>query len=897
MCVNAVCFSNSVCTAMTLYNLVCQRAGVLNVPQVVDRCGVCMGDGSSCLSSFTTCRAFGLSHYSSFSGVLFDTQSTCEMTLARDCKVAGDFDIRVRRQPDGTIDLGIAVPGNALLLYSNNTVLLNDVVFEGSVLAAGSLSVQIGSTIQVLFRNGMTLTYTPLNVALSVDSDVAPSLCGLCSATNTFTSSSSMLGFVSGNIVNGSRTGIMLSSLPTPVNTSSCSTPPFDQNSSSVCSDSMQYFSALRFCDSLSNPNNVLGGCFPSVTPTAYFTNCIMDYCLGGTDLAKLNIDAYYRRCLSRNVSNILYPFDMCGVLNGDDSSCPASIGVCSVLGDTGLFTLVRQPVAYSGLGLYDLFKTCNSDRLSMQFSRNNRTYTAGVLQSSLVIRRAGKPTIALYPSVVPYLGTYPTRADWVVADILNTTRLVVQPVFDAFGVLVNGAIADANTPVNPGALITLTLGHVLLNNNLLFNLPITMADGTSIAVSTAGIVVRLESGIVVKWTGAETSQVLVPTQYMTQTCGLCGAFDPNDAQHLLLRTGELVSASDPADQWTFGYSWLVTQPIIDPVPPTPPVVECAVPMSDVMAACSVLLDNSTAYPSCYGTVPPALYFSSCMDAVCRSDASCNSIRAYEAACIDSHVVINTVVDSCGVCFGDGTSCTSSGGSCTIWNDHVLFLGGDSLQVAGNSLDYMFAQDCAGITFSVQVRYSSVTSVLVAVAVNIERIGTVFIFSNGTVEVDSNSVTSFPITMGDGSLVEQDGLRTKVTLAGIAVVVTWDQSLNAVTLSSPQSYASRLCGLCASGVNSSHPLGPLGNLSTTQCQQNPVMCAAEIVPSWAIRPQDLVLPPLPLEPNNPIGGDACNSSAQRAAAQEYCSAIRSPTGLYAACQNVVSPTAYFSACV
>ena len=75
-----------------------------------------------------------------------------------------------------------------------------------------------------------------------------------------------------------------------------------------------------------------------------------------------------------------------------------------------------------------------------MQLTRANRTLSNGILQSSLTIARAGKPTISLFPSVVPYLGSYARRADWAVADILGTSRLSVQPLFDAFGVLVEMA-------------------------------------------------------------------------------------------------------------------------------------------------------------------------------------------------------------------------------------------------------------------------------------------------------------------------------------------------------------------------------------------------------------------------------------------------------------------------
>ena len=89
--------------------------------------------------------------------------------------------------------------------------------------------------------------------------------------------------------------------------------------------------------------------------PSPFGTACVVDYCKVGAVLAKQDIDTYYQQCLAQGVSNILHPFDMCGVLYGDDSSCRASLGSCSVLGDTGFITLVGQNVMYGGLGVYDL--------------------------------------------------------------------------------------------------------------------------------------------------------------------------------------------------------------------------------------------------------------------------------------------------------------------------------------------------------------------------------------------------------------------------------------------------------------------------------------------------------------------------------------------------------------
>ena len=211
MCLVAACQGTSLCTSMSAYNLACQIAGVLAVPALVDRCGVCLGDGSACSANYDNCAAYGLSHYSSFSGVLFDSQSTCELSFVKDCCSGGAFDIRLRRQLDGTIDLGISVPANTLQLFANGSVLLNNQGLPSAQLSAGSLTLTVledgialsslsgglvdygaGMLVYVQLTNGLTLSYTPQSVTMSVLASQLGNLCGLCMASASFSSVSSM---------------------------------------------------------------------------------------------------------------------------------------------------------------------------------------------------------------------------------------------------------------------------------------------------------------------------------------------------------------------------------------------------------------------------------------------------------------------------------------------------------------------------------------------------------------------------------------------------------------------------------------------------------------------------------------------------------------------------------
>ena len=157
----------------------------------------CLGDGSYCLAQYETCRVLGRSQYSSFSGVLLDSQSTCEVSFLNTCDVVPDVSISVQRHLDGHLDLHIAVPSNHVWLFANGSMTVNGAVVSSGLLNLGSQLSVARSSSQTTVQLGTTLSviYSPGEVDVRAITSLVASLCGICKSSVSFTNSQSMWQF------------------------------------------------------------------------------------------------------------------------------------------------------------------------------------------------------------------------------------------------------------------------------------------------------------------------------------------------------------------------------------------------------------------------------------------------------------------------------------------------------------------------------------------------------------------------------------------------------------------------------------------------------------------------------------------------------------------------------
>ena len=217
-----------------------------------------------------------------------------------------------------------------------------------------------------------------------------------------------------------------------------------------------------------------------------------------------------------------------------------------------------------------------------------------------------------------------------------------------------------------------------LLNGNAMPPLPYThAATGTTIVanpVRPAEIVVTIPGHGIVSWNGHSAVSVRVPRRYMNRMCGLCGVYDGNPQTD-----ATAVQHLPSGDYWHVdgtAIASLFNQPPFDPeckddtsiIVPHPCGAQDNDPRWEAARAyCADLLDEAGPYARCHRFVRPQQYYENCIFDHCGGQASCDAYTEYERACRAAGVGhLDSIIDPCGVCHGDGSTCT---GTCTASGD------------------------------------------------------------------------------------------------------------------------------------------------------------------------------------------------------------------------------------
>jgi syndecan 4 len=677
------------------------------------------------------------------------------------------------------------------------------------------------------------------------------------------------------------------------------STPP-----SHPCDGNNYRTSAEQFCKVITATDGPYGGCKDIVDLSEAFESCVFDVCAcAGNASCGCNIikvfESECRRLGGQGIGTIV---DVCGVCNGDGTSCLGDYGQCFASGDPHYSTFDGYWHHFQGRCEYVLTEDCVGKDFSIHVENENRRGN----------------------SLVSY-----TKAAAIKAKVLGILKLLKD------GVELNGRSVDV-FPHRVGS------------------------DGTTIDKKFSEIIVKLGlSGVLVQWSGVNSYiKVSVPPTYEKRLCGLCGTFDGNSTNDLRLRDGSEVLASNSLfsssqksrDAYhSFGTSWavptanrlLLTTTSVCTDDTTAPDHPCDVTNSSLPAPdqrrreaeqkCQEIVDSSGPYSVCHGVVSTTSYYESCIYDVCAcgldKDCACPSVVAYEQECRRRGVTnINSIVDNCGVCGGDGSTCRENYAKCDVFSDpHSAATGTKQTYFTFDSLlhyfqgkcEYILARDCTGLLFDIHIEndYPSSpvihTSWTTGVAVRVASLGLIRVFHTSLetkVYLNGNLLSRPSINYGiDGSQVKVSSSHEdiiEIFLASSDVKITLFGNYETL-VSVPTSFRSRLCGLCGNynGKAADDLTLPSGvslnvsNINGSSSEQS-VANYHQFGTSWAVDGDDrLILDPSD-DCEDPGRVPWCDRKVEnKQKVENFCEVIKATDGPFVTCHNSISPDSLYHQCV
>ncbi|KAG8445086.1 hypothetical protein GDO86_010015 [Hymenochirus boettgeri] len=273
---------------------------------------------------------------------------------------------------------------------------------------------------------------------------------------------------------------------------------------------------------------------------------------------------------------------EKCQIKDGVLGCQPSGKSSCHVFGDPHFFTFDKVMHSFMGTCTYTLIKVCNSQN---------------VIPVTINVKNENRGQFA---------ATY-----------------IKEVYLDIYGIS-----------------ITLQKARRSLIDNQQIQTPWTeYRKGISIGAVGLYTVVETDFGMIVKFDGDHYLEIILPDSYYGKVCGLCGNYNGNKNDELLLPNG--LQASNVTH---FGNSWISerdknclddTREDLDP--PCAPDQK-----TDIENQCSVLLSDT--FKPCHHLVDPNLFIKSCMYDMCRYNGMlstlCAVVQSYVSACMTHGVNI-----------------------------------------------------------------------------------------------------------------------------------------------------------------------------------------------------------------------------------------------------------------
>uniref|UniRef100_A0A8B9FB93 VWFD domain-containing protein n=2 Tax=Amazona TaxID=12929 RepID=A0A8B9FB93_9PSIT len=156
------------------------------------------------------------------------------------------------------------------------------------------------------------------------------------------------------------------------------------------------------------------------------------------------------------------------------------------------------------------------------------------------------------------------------------------------------------------------------------------------------GVLLQTDFGLLVRYDLLHHVMVTVPPSYQGHLCGLCGNYNGQGGDDLLLPDGH-----HPPNTTAFGSAWkALGAPCVDHCPEDHCPI-CTEEKRTVLQKpnyCGLLMVPKGPFASCHHLIDPDPYLQACLHDVCLAEGDtgvlCRSIRSYSIACQDAGVTI-----------------------------------------------------------------------------------------------------------------------------------------------------------------------------------------------------------------------------------------------------------------
>uniref|UniRef100_A0ABM5GQA3 Zonadhesin n=1 Tax=Pogona vitticeps TaxID=103695 RepID=A0ABM5GQA3_9SAUR len=638
------------------------------------------------------CTISGDPHYTTYDGRLFHFMGTCTYLLSAVCNATSGlplFQVQATNEHRGANTQVSYVKSVRVEVYGIQIVLLKGrrVTVDGQrvtlpvSVAEGKVSVRLSGTFALVQTDfGLWVRFDGNHhVEVSAPSSYIGQLCGLCGNYNGQGADDNLMPDGTSAGTDADRLGESWQ-VPNAEDSPGCTNA---GNPGECDQDIKTEAEKPASCGILTDPNGPFAPCHSKVPPDGAFENCVYDLCGTGGDASILcfALQSYADRCAQAGVpiawrNSSFCPlncptgssYTSCGpacpaTCTGSSTSCPNMPCVEGCVCDEGMVLSGDQcvplaqcgctdpqgqyhPVGENWMGNEDCSRRCTCGPL------NNITCEEWSCSPVQECRRvdgllgcqdmgvaachvAGDPHYYTFDgTMVSFMGTCTYTLVTVCDDDPHLPSFNITGKNEERGQPDESYLRQVTVEV-AGHTITLQKARRVLIDGLRVRTPVE-GRVPGVSITTSGIYVFLETdfGLVVKFDGNHHLEIQLPGTYFEKVCGMCGNFNNESLDDLLMPNGHLATNASQ-----FGNSWKAPgdqDPGCQPDDREDLEPHCSSEEKDRLhALCREILQPK--YQACHNIINPQLFIQNCLYDMCEyqgmASVLCDNIQSYVEAC------------------------------------------------------------------------------------------------------------------------------------------------------------------------------------------------------------------------------------------------------------------------